>query len=128
MTIQTKKPRLNADTNELLKVERPFYEQHQFNNELNYCNSDDSQLANCSQWMRNFKVTNVFRSMFPIYTWLSQYSVKNDLFPDVISGCTVAIMHIPQGKPSRQPAGQPMNNKKKCVHREITACFQSFRE
>lgn len=98
MTIQTKKPRLNADTNELLKVERPFYEQHQFNNELNYCNLDDNQLANCSQWMRNFKVTNIFRSMFPICTWLSQYNVKNDLVADVISGCTVAIMHIPQGK------------------------------
>lgn len=98
MTIQTKKPRLNVDTSELLKVERPFYEQQQFNNELNYCNLEENQLKNCAQWMCNFKVSNILRSMFPICTWLSQYNVKNDLIADIISGCTVAIMHIPQGK------------------------------
>lgn len=100
MTIQTKKLRLNTDANVLLKVERPFYEQHQFNNDLNYCNPDDDQTSNCSQWLCNFKVSNILRSMFPICTWLSQYSMKNDLISDVISGCTVAVMHIPQGKPA----------------------------
>lgn len=100
MTIQTKKLRLNTDANVLLKVERPFYEQHQFNNDLNYCNPDDDQTSNCTQWLCNFKVSNILRSMFPICTWLSQYSMKNDLISDVISGCTVAVMHIPQGKPA----------------------------
>jgi solute carrier family 26 protein len=33
---------------------------------------------------------------FPIIGWLMQYK-KEDLVNDVISGCTVAIMHIPQG-------------------------------
>lgn len=100
MTIQTKKLRLNTDTN--FKVERPFYQQHQLNSELNYCNTDDDQMSSCSQWICNFKLSTIFRSMFPICTWLSQYSVKNDLFADVISGCTVAIMHIPQGKKKRE--------------------------
>ena len=37
-----------------------------------------------------------FFGTFPIISWLSEYK-KNDFVGDVISGCTVAIMHIPQG-------------------------------
>lgn len=94
MTIQTS-ARLNADA--ILKVERPFYEQQQFNNELNYCKPEDDQNKRCTQWIYNLKTTNIFLSVFPVFTWLSQYNVKNDLIGDIISGCTVAIMHIPQG-------------------------------
>lgn len=36
-------------------------------------------------------------SLFPIITWLGQYDVKKNLIPDIVSGCTVAVMHIPQG-------------------------------
>lgn len=39
-----------------------------------------------------------FLKTFPIITWLSQYDYKTDLVGDIISGCTVAVMHIPQGK------------------------------
>lgn len=35
--------------------------------------------------------------LFPIFTWLSQYNFQKDIAGDLISGCTVAIMHIPQG-------------------------------
>lgn len=96
MTIQTA-AHTTADANTLLKVERPFYEQQQFNSALNYDNSDDDQKRNCSQWMYNIKPCNIFLSIFPLFGWLSRYSVKNDLLNDIISGCTVAIMHIPQG-------------------------------
>ncbi|EAT46519.1 AAEL002294-PA, partial [Aedes aegypti] len=34
---------------------------------------------------------------FPIVGWLSEYSLKRDFASDLISGCTVAVMHIPQG-------------------------------
>lgn len=37
--------------------------------------------------------------LFPILNWLPKYSWKDQLFGDVMSGCTVAIMHIPQGLP-----------------------------
>lgn len=33
---------------------------------------------------------------FPIFSWLHSYK-KDDFVGDVVSGCTVAIMHIPQG-------------------------------
>lgn len=35
-------------------------------------------------------------STFPIFSWLCSYK-KDDFVGDLISGCTVAIMHIPQG-------------------------------
>lgn len=33
----------------------------------------------------------------PVIQWLSQYNWRKDMLPDIISGLTVAIMHIPQG-------------------------------
>jgi len=33
----------------------------------------------------------------PVVQWLSQYNWREDMLPDIISGLTVAIMHIPQG-------------------------------
>ncbi|XP_046682186.1 anion exchange transporter-like isoform X2 [Homalodisca vitripennis] len=35
--------------------------------------------------------------MVPAVTWLADYSWKDDLVKDIVSGCTVAIMNIPQG-------------------------------
>lgn len=37
-----------------------------------------------------------FLRTFPIFSWLHAYQ-KDDFVGDLISGCTVAIMHIPQG-------------------------------
>ena len=36
--------------------------------------------------------------MFPFLVWLPTYSWKKDFPADVVSGCTIAVMHIPQGK------------------------------
>lgn len=36
-------------------------------------------------------------STFPVIKTLSRYSWSKDLPGDLISGCTVAVMHIPQG-------------------------------
>lgn len=36
-------------------------------------------------------------STVPAIKWLSRYSWRENILPDVVSGLTVAIMHIPQG-------------------------------
>ena len=43
---------------------------------------------NCKTWLE---------SIVPASKWLKKYQWKNDFIYDVISGLTVAIMHIPQG-------------------------------
>lgn len=98
MTIKTSGRHANSDGVSVLKVERPFYEQQQFNSELNYCEPENDRKANCSKWIYNLKPKNIILSIFPFLSILSQYNIKNDLVGDIISGCTVAIMHIPQGK------------------------------
>ena len=35
--------------------------------------------------------------LMPIIRWLPKYNIKEDLFPDVNGGVTLAVMHIPQG-------------------------------
>lgn len=81
----------------VLKVERPYYEQEQLNDELNYCTPDEDVRPSLCSKIKNIKPAKVFLSLFPVFSWMSEYSVKNDLVGDIISGCTIAIMHIPQG-------------------------------
>lgn len=44
-----------------------------------------------------FKIINLLVSLFPILNWLPNYDWKNDFYNDVVSGITVAVLHIPQG-------------------------------
>lgn len=89
---------IREDDTQVLKVERPFYQQQQFNSELSYCKPDTTKSQSCSAWMNDIKPLKFISSIFPIFTWMSQYNIRSDLICDLISGCTVAVMHIPQGK------------------------------
>ncbi|XP_076060912.1 solute carrier family 26 member prestin isoform X2 [Oratosquilla oratoria] len=42
-------------------------------------------------------VWSLVTQRLPILSWLPKYDVRTSLLGDVIAGCTVAIMHIPQG-------------------------------
>ena len=39
-----------------------------------------------------------FLDRFPFFRWIFQYDAKECLLKDVISGLTIGIVHIPQGK------------------------------
>ena len=41
---------------------------------------------------------NAFLETFTLIRCLKEYNIRKNLFGDIISGVTVAIMHIPQGK------------------------------
>jgi hypothetical protein len=41
---------------------------------------------------------NAFLNKIPLIRCLKEYSIRKNLFGDIISGITVAILHIPQGK------------------------------
>uniref|UniRef100_A0A336MP87 CSON003030 protein n=1 Tax=Culicoides sonorensis TaxID=179676 RepID=A0A336MP87_CULSO len=72
-------------------------QQDELNSELDYSKPKISLIKKVST---KLKQTNPFQcvlSMFPVLQWLPKYSFKNDLPGDLISGMTIAVMHIPQG-------------------------------
>uniref|UniRef100_A0A8D8S9J3 Prestin n=1 Tax=Cacopsylla melanoneura TaxID=428564 RepID=A0A8D8S9J3_9HEMI len=65
-----------------------------------------------SEYIKNklkskLKFINIFLSLFPILEWLPKYDWKNDLSHDLVSGVTVAILHIPQGMAYSSLGGVP---------------------
>ncbi|GIY11704.1 prestin [Caerostris extrusa] len=52
-------------------------------------------------------VKRCMKSAFPILNWLPDYSIKNDLFLDILTGITLLILHVPQGMAYAQLASVP---------------------
>nr|XP_042905428.1 sulfate transporter isoform X1 [Parasteatoda tepidariorum]XP_042905429.1 sulfate transporter isoform X2 [Parasteatoda tepidariorum] len=55
-----------------------------------------------SAFRKNVKVScdcvdRFIKAALPIARWLPDYSIKNDLFLDFLTGVTLLIMHVPQG-------------------------------
>jgi solute carrier family 26 protein len=46
---------------------------------------------------RSIHCKTCIQNVIPVSYWLRKYKWKNDFVYDVISGLTVAVMHIPQG-------------------------------
>ncbi|XP_037917492.1 solute carrier family 26 member 6-like isoform X1 [Hermetia illucens] len=82
---------------QVLQVMRPYYEQEQLNNELLYSKPKSNGYQEFLPKPSNFSIWHLIKSIFPILDWLPKYSWKNDLVADIVTGCTVAVMHIPQG-------------------------------
>lgn len=58
------------------------------------CDSFVTYIKNTS---KSFSFINLLISFFPIVSWLRKYSIKDNLFNDIIAGFTISILHIPQG-------------------------------
>ncbi|XP_017302587.1 solute carrier family 26 member 10-like isoform X2 [Diaphorina citri] len=57
---------------------------------VEWCKSQfsDTQCCNPFSWLVQ---------LFPILDWLPKYKWKSDLSQDIVSGVTIAVVHIPQG-------------------------------
>lgn len=53
--------------------------------------------ASCSGHCTAMLSRDFWHGLFPIIKWMSKYSWKEQFLGDFMAGCTVAIMHIPQG-------------------------------
>ncbi|KAI5733506.1 hypothetical protein M8J76_012708 [Diaphorina citri] len=67
---------------------------------VEWCKSQfsDTQCCNPFSWLVQ---------LFPILDWLPKYKWKSDLSQDIVSGVTIAVVHIPQGMAYSILAGVP---------------------
>lgn len=109
---------LEADcTSDVVSKNKSIKQHEEFNKELSYCQPENNGKIKIKSFKRlsNFKLLfpamddiiykikstdpiGCVKDMFPVLNWLPKYSIKSDLPGDLISGLTVAVMHIPQGE------------------------------
>ncbi|XP_024869942.1 solute carrier family 26 member 10 [Temnothorax curvispinosus] len=85
--------------NALLQIhlERPLYEHETLNQNYDYEKPKSSLMRDAMNDVKSKNWQSCVGSTVPVIRWLSRYTWKEDIVPDIISGLTVAIMHIPQG-------------------------------
>jgi solute carrier family 26, other len=69
--------------------------------ELEQISGYDRNKETASQSIRdgfnNLNYKNILYDFCPVLKWLPEYNCQKNLMSDIISGVTVAVMHIPQG-------------------------------
>ncbi|XP_054280793.1 solute carrier family 26 member 9-like isoform X4 [Macrosteles quadrilineatus] len=78
-----------------------------FNQHCEYAIKKPPGLISNLRRSSNLTIWSCFTYVFPVLNWLPKYNVKEDFVSDVISGFTVAVMHIPQGMAYSSLAGVP---------------------
>ena len=79
-------------------VTRNVLKQDELEKISGYDRHKESPSENILDGLRKLDFKNIAFDLCPVLKWLPEYQVKKNLMGDVISGITVAIMHIPQGK------------------------------
>uniref|UniRef100_A0A2M3Z5P6 Putative sulfate/bicarbonate/oxalate exchanger sat-1 n=1 Tax=Anopheles braziliensis TaxID=58242 RepID=A0A2M3Z5P6_9DIPT len=80
-----------------LTITRPVYQQEQLNDAYRYRKPKRKLHRELTDRVRQIDSKTCCSTVFPLLTWLPEYSWSRDLVRDLVSGCTVAVMHIPQG-------------------------------
>ncbi|XP_012226376.2 prestin isoform X1 [Linepithema humile] len=80
-----------------IQLERPLFEHEALNENYNYEKPKSSLMQNTINNVKSKNWRSCLVSTVPAVKWLSRYNWKENILPDIISGLTVAIMHIPQG-------------------------------
>ncbi|KZC05980.1 PREDICTED: prestin [Dufourea novaeangliae] len=80
-----------------IHLERPIYEQEALNKDYHYEKPHMSVAENAMNILRSKSWRTCLTSAIPSVNWLREYQWKKTITSDIISGLTVAIMHIPQG-------------------------------
>ncbi|CAG9861405.1 unnamed protein product [Phyllotreta striolata] len=80
-----------------LSVERPVYQIEELNRDYEYQKPYHTLKARCKKACQSIKPGTWLRETVPVLKWLPEYNWKKNFSGDIISGVTVAVMHIPQG-------------------------------
>ena len=101
--LETSSSGIESHSRSKIEVNRPYYTQSNFNIFGDYSKGKQTFKSRCSKMLGGFCPPSLVcckktaLSLFPFIGILSTYS-RSDFLNDVISGLTVGVMHIPQGK------------------------------
>ncbi|XP_060532844.1 prestin-like isoform X2 [Cylas formicarius] len=80
-----------------MHVERPIYQIEELNRDTLYERPYSTLKSKCTRVFSSISPLNCLFQVLPLLQWLPGYNWKRSFLSDIISGITVAIMHIPQG-------------------------------
>lgn len=78
-------------------VTRKVLKQDELEEMSGYDRHKDTTSDNIREGIRNLDFKSIVYDFCPVLKWLPEYQMHKNLMGDVISGVTVAVMHIPQG-------------------------------
>lgn len=78
-------------------VTRKVLKQDELEEISGYDRHKESATASLRDSFRNLDFKSILHDVCPVMKWLPEYQIEKNLTGDVISGITVAVMHIPQG-------------------------------
>ncbi|XP_046682653.1 sulfate transporter-like isoform X2 [Homalodisca vitripennis] len=81
--------------------------QQEFNSAYHYVDVPETGLYRKLQKSAHCNLVSCLVSLVPVLHWLPRYKWKENFLGDVISGFTVAVMHIPQGMAYSSLGGVP---------------------
>ncbi|XP_072382681.1 prestin-like isoform X1 [Diabrotica undecimpunctata] len=86
-----------GDKHSALLVERPVYQIEELNRDYEYEKPYHTIKARCKRACQSLDPGAFLKETIPLLSWLPEYSWKKSFSGDIVSGITVAVMHIPQG-------------------------------
>jgi solute carrier family 26 (sulfate anion transporter), member 6 len=81
--------------NNLINIQRPAYKQNDFDSEYKLKIDNNKKKKSLFKLIKNNFDPRRFLNIFTILNLITEYNFKKDLIPDLFSGFTVGIMHIP---------------------------------
>ncbi|XP_071452003.1 prestin [Hetaerina americana] len=88
---------MEPDVDYHVQVERRVYQQEKLHEDFHYQKPKVPFKDKCKDAFSDITVWGTIKKTVPVLTWLPRYNWKEDFVSDIISGSTVAVMHIPQG-------------------------------
>ena len=96
-----------------LKVTRPAYTESEFQKGFKHSEGNLHGALSFGHGIRDrlrckcnvtcADVRQFLLKLLPIVSWLPRYDVRSDFVGDVVAGCTIGVMRIPQGKSDSVP-------------------------
>jgi hypothetical protein len=79
-------------------VTRKIMKQEELEEITGYHRQKETTKNNICDSIKNLKPKEILENFCPVFQWIPKYSARDNLMSDIVSGFTVAIMHIPQGE------------------------------